>query len=160
MILSIKLMLLLMAANGGPIVARILLDDRFRKPVDFGYRFPDGRPLFGSSKTWRGIVAALLITPLAAWLLDLPPGVGLLIGAGAMTGDLLSSFIKRRLGMNASSEAPGLDQIPESALPLLLAVPALSLSWQQIPLLVCLFWAGGLLLSRLLYHLHIRRRPY
>jgi CDP-2,3-bis-(O-geranylgeranyl)-sn-glycerol synthase len=160
MLLSIKLLLLLMVANGGPIIARHLFGERFGKPVDFGRRFPDGRAVFGASKTWRGIVASLLVTPPVAWLLGLPLEVGMLVGAGAMAGDLLSSFIKRRLGMKPSSKAPGLDQVPESAVPLLLAAPALSLSWRHLVLLICLFWAGGLLLSRLLYRLHIRRRPY
>ena len=35
-----------------------------------------------------------------------------------MTGDLFSSFIKRRFGSAPSSQALGLDQIPESLLPL------------------------------------------
>ena len=40
-------------------------------------------------------------------------GIGLLVAATAMAGDLLSSFLKRRLALAPSSQAIGLDQIPE-----------------------------------------------
>lgn len=160
MLLSIKLLLLIMTANGAPIIARRLLGDRWQTPIDGGRRLRDGRPLFGVSKTWRGAVAALLVTPLVAKLLGLALAVGFLVATGAMAGDLLSSFVKRRLDKPSSSQALGLDQIPESAVPLLLVAVPLSLSLARIALLVALFFVGELLLSRLLYRLKIRQRPY
>ncbi|HXK57554.1 MAG TPA: CDP-archaeol synthase, partial [Gammaproteobacteria bacterium] len=84
----------------------------------------------------------------------------LLIGGFAMLGDLLSSFFKRRLGLNPSAMAFGLDQIPESLLPLLVCRPLLDLSWLQVCLLTLGFLILELLLSQLLYRLGIRRHPY
>ena len=77
-----------------------------------------------------------------------------------MAGDLVSSFIKRRLGRPPSTRAIGLDQIPESLLPLLACKLPLLLSWMDIFAGVVLFLVGELLLSRLLYRAHIRDQPY
>jgi CDP-2,3-bis-(O-geranylgeranyl)-sn-glycerol synthase len=77
-----------------------------------------------------------------------------------MAGDLLSSFTKRRLGRPASSRAIPIDQIPESLLPLLACYTALDLSYLDVLVGVLVFLIGGLLLSRVLFRLHVRDRPY
>lgn len=156
----VQVLLLLFIANGAPVVARLLLSQRLSLPVDFGQRFIDGRALFGNSKTWRGIVAAVLLSVLASPLLSLPLYVGALFGFYVMVGDLIASFIKRRCGIEPSGQALGLDQIPESLLPLLLLQSTLGLSWGDIVIVVALFIVLELLVSRLLYRLHIRKRPY
>jgi len=112
------------------------------------------------SKTWRGVVLAPLITELVALCLMVPAGVGVLVGIGAMLGDLLSSFIKRRLGLVSSSMALGLDQIPEALLPLLLVAYTLNLSWATIAWTVVAFVALELVLSPVFFRLGIRDRPY
>jgi CDP-2,3-bis-(O-geranylgeranyl)-sn-glycerol synthase len=77
-----------------------------------------------------------------------------------MASDLLSSFAKRRLGLPPSSQAIGLDQIPESLFPLIAARLLLPLGALDIAIATMLFFAGELLLSRLLYKWHVRDRPY
>ncbi|MGB3390431.1 MAG: CDP-archaeol synthase [Pseudaminobacter sp.] len=84
----------------------------------------------------------------------------MLIGFTAMAGDMLSSFVKRRLRLAPSAMAPGLDQVPESLLPLLAVRNLLGLSILDVAVGVAAFWAGELIVSRLLYALHIRDRPY
>ena len=158
--LEIELILLLMAANGAPIVVRWLLGTRYAWPLDAGLLLADGRPLFGSSKTLRGLIAALGCTTLLAWLIGWPPLLGLLFAAMAMLGDLLASFIKRRLAIPASGMAPGLDQIPEALLPLLAVRGFLELSWLQIIFIVVAFIVLDYLISFVLYRLHIRQHPY
>ena len=155
-----RLLLLLVIVNGAPILARWLLGSHGAWPVDGGRRYADGRPLLGPAKTWRGLFAALLAGALAAPPLGLSPLLGLQLAAAAMAGDLLSSFLKRRLGYASSSMALGLDQIPEALLPALLAMPYLQLSLAEVLWVVALFFAVELLLSRLLYRLGIRREPY
>ena len=123
----LKLLLMLFAANGAPVLATRVLDGHGAWPVDGGRHWCDGRPLFGPSKTWRGLVMALLAAGSLAPLLGWPVGVGLAIGVGAMAGDLLSSFVKRRLGRPSSSQALGIDQIPEALLPLLAVRETLAL---------------------------------
>ena len=82
------------------------------------------------------------------------------MAAAAMIGDLLSSFIKRRLDMPPSSQALGLDQLPESLLPLLAGCRALSLSGLDIILAVAIFFIGELFFARLFYRLGLRDQPY
>jgi CDP-2,3-bis-(O-geranylgeranyl)-sn-glycerol synthase len=156
---EIKLFILILIANGSPIIVARLLGPRLAWPVDMGVRFA-GNPLLGRSKTWRGIISAVLTTALAAWLLGVEIGLGLLIGATAMLGDLLASFTKRRMGIRSSDMAPGLDQIPESLLPLLALKPFTGLDAATILLLVLAFIFIELALSRIGYALKLRKRPY
>ena len=120
----------------------------------------DGRPLFGSSKTIRGIIVSVMFTAIGAALIGFTWQVGALFGAAAMGGDLVSSFIKRRLGMPPSSMAIGLDQIPESLLPMLLCWQALGLKLPTALAVLVVFLIGELALSKLLFRLHVRDRPY
>ena len=159
-ILILQLLVLLAMANGAPVIAKLILGDKFAAPVDGGALFGDGRPWFGPSKTIRGLVFAVLATTGAALLLGLGWAVGALVGTVAIAGDLLSSFVKRRLGLAPSSQAIGLDQIPESLFPLLAARLLLPLGALDIAVATMLFFAGDLLLSRLLYKWHVRDRPY
>jgi CDP-2,3-bis-(O-geranylgeranyl)-sn-glycerol synthase len=157
---SFSLLFLIIVANGAPILGEALFRRRAARPLDGGRRWPDGRPLLGPSKTWRGVALAVIAPTLMAWLMTVPIGIGLAIGGFAMLGDLLSSFIKRRLGLAPSSRAIGLDQIPESLLPLLAVRDSLNLGWPTIIETVAAFFVLELVLSRILYHLHVRRRPY
>jgi CDP-2,3-bis-(O-geranylgeranyl)-sn-glycerol synthase len=158
--LSARLLLLLSVANGAPILAQRLLGTRWNAPLDGGMRFFDGRPILGSGKTVRGALIAILATTLAASALGISMGLGALIGAVAMAGDALSSFIKRRLGLATGDQGLGVDQIPESLLPLLAVRQALDLSLLQILGVTAAFFALELPLARLLYRMGIRDRPY
>jgi CDP-2,3-bis-(O-geranylgeranyl)-sn-glycerol synthase len=77
-----------------------------------------------------------------------------------MTGDALSSFTKRRLGIASSGRATGLDQIPESVLPLLAVQGPLDLSFFQILGITVVFFALEIPLARLCYRLGIRNTPH
>ncbi|MGE5147456.1 MAG: CDP-archaeol synthase, partial [Candidatus Eiseniibacteriota bacterium] len=122
--------------------------------------FFDGRPLFGSSKTLRGILLALVVTALGAPIVGLEWHVGLLVAATAMAGDLFSSFIKRRMGLEPSSQAFGLDQIPEALFPMLAGGGVYGLSALDIVVGVVVFFVGEVVASRVLYRLRLRDRPY
>lgn len=159
-LIEVQLLLLIIVANGAPILGAALLRNRCAYPVDGGLVLPDGYRLLGKSKTWRGLLLAPAAAAVMAWLLALPPLVGLTVGLSAMLGDLLSSFTKRRLGLESSSMAFGLDQIPEALLPLLAVKGRYGLTWPAILETVVLFIVLELLLSRILYRLRIRKRPY
>jgi len=96
MLLILQLLILLIVANGIPIIAKNILGQHFNYPVDGGIHFFDGKPLFGKSKTIRGVVLSIIITPFFALLLGLDWYIGIIIASAAMLGDLFSSFIKRR----------------------------------------------------------------
>ena len=156
----IQLLILIIIANGAPIVIRFLLKDIFNTAIDFDHKLPDNNPIFGDSKTWRGIIATLMITPVAAWLMGYPANTGLLVAVYAILGDLTSSFIKRRLGKPPSSMAPLLDQIPESLFPALMLMQTFKLDISAVIQLVLIFIITELLLSHVLYKWGVRKRPY
>lgn len=159
--LIITCLLLLLAANGAPILVRLLpAPGYWNQPVDGGYRLADGQRLFGDHKTWRGIVAGILLTVPVAWLLGLPPLLGALFALFSLLGDLLGSFTKRRRQLAPGARAIVLDQLPEALLPLLLLQQPLGLGWSEILIVSVLFTIIDLLLSRGLYYLRIRRNPW
>jgi len=108
-----------------PLARRAAVFNFLYKPVDFGKKF-FGQPLLGSHKTWLGVIfgilAGILITLFQLWLYQFSfvkkisffdyqkvniLVFGFLISAGAVFGDLLFAFIKRRLKI-----APGAKFIP------------------------------------------------
>lgn len=153
-------LLLLLVANGAPVITNTLLGKRLARPIDNGIVLNDSHRLFGNKKTWRGLLSAVLLTTAVAILLELEPLTGLLFGILTMTGDLLASFIKRRLGKIESSRARGLDTVPESLLPLLLLKEPLALSFIDTLLIAGLFFLCEEFISPILYRWHIRNRPY
>jgi len=155
-----ELLFLLALANGTPVILKDILGGRLASPIDGGAHFVDGRPLFGSSKTIRGIVLSILITSAGAYLVSHTWKIGALVGSVAMAGDLFSSFLKRRMNLPAGGKATGLDQIPESLFPLLVCRTVLPLTVLDIFVAVAIFFFGEKYLSVLLYHFHLRDRPY
>lgn len=158
--LGLRLLLLLAVANNAPIAAKLLLGSRWNAPLDGGALFRDGRPWLGPSKTWRGLVASALLSALAAPLLGFDSPAGLLAGCAAMLGDSLASFAKRRLGIASSGRALGLDQVPESLLPLLALAPILGLGPTMVTGVALAFLLIEPPAARLGHRLGWRDRPY
>lgn len=158
--IELLLLLLLIVANGSPVVAHMFFGSALAKPLDGGLVLTDGHRLLGPSKTVRGLLTALSTTTVLALLLGFAWYIGPIIAAFAMLGDALSSFVKRRLGLPSHAMALALDQIPESLFPLLACKPLLGLSWTQVWVLTIGFVLSALLISRLLYHLGVRHHPY
>lgn len=96
-------------------------------PVDFGRKLGDGRRVFGNGKTWYGLLGGTLAGvafgfgeilgssiqyPNHHWGYGPSPNayfIALLIPLGALLGDLLGSFIKRRYGLTRGESIPFLD---------------------------------------------------
>src|SRR4030088_3652822 len=93
----LQLLALLMLANGTPIVAKKIFGPRFARPLDGGIIFFEGQPLFGHSKTIRGITASILITMASAPLIGLDLTIGDIVPGSAMAGGFFFPFLKRRL---------------------------------------------------------------
>lgn len=153
-------LILIGAANGAPVIAKRIFSDRYNRPIDGGLVLADGSPLLGSSKTWRGLVAAIFSSTCAAILIGFPTHAGILAGASAMVGDCFSSVIKRRLHLKSSSMAIGLDQIPESLFPAILCSFYLQLGYLDIVAVVLIFFVGELVLSWIFFAIGLRDEPY
>lgn len=109
------------------------------RPIDGG-RTWGGRRILGDGKTWRGTIVGILAgVALAAVLNAVEPtasdalGVALpafpatamvALPAGALLGDVLASFLKRRTGRERGAAFPLLDQLDFVVLALALAALA------------------------------------
>jgi CDP-2,3-bis-(O-geranylgeranyl)-sn-glycerol synthase len=136
---TLQILLLVVWANAAPVLTRLLLGHRLDCPLDGGRILADGRPLLGTSKTWRGLAAAILTTPLFSVILGLSWIIGLVVAVGAMLGDVIASFIKRRMGRRPSEPVFLLDQIPEALIPVLALQGVLGLSLVQGAIVVIAF---------------------
>ena len=115
--------LLVSAALAG-LVQRFDWLHALRRPIDCGATLRERR-LFGDSKTWRGVVIAVVgsigtVAAQRALRAEVPASLQVLdygharsvwlgsaIGAGAMLGELPNSFVKRRLGLASGSTTTG-----------------------------------------------------
>lgn len=160
MLLTVELFVMLVLANGSPVIAARLLHGHGNRPIDGGRLWHDGRPLLGPSKTWRGLIVGTLSCLLFALVAGLDWLFGALFGLLALWGDMVSSFTKRRMGLAASARAPWLDQLPEAVLPMLLAWFWLGLPFVHAMVVAVVFSVSNMLLSPLFYRLGIRKQPH
>ena len=63
-------------------------------PVDFRRKFMNRR-IFGDHKTWRGLVIGTLSGGIVSLLQRRGFLIGIILGFGALFGDLIGSFIKK-----------------------------------------------------------------
>ncbi|MCD6165021.1 MAG: CDP-2,3-bis-(O-geranylgeranyl)-sn-glycerol synthase [Candidatus Odinarchaeota archaeon] len=105
-------------------------------PIDFGRFFIDGKRIFGDGKTVGGFVGGVIIGIIVSgiqamsslhilkliaiyYVIDIYVAFlikssllrGFLLSFGAMFGDLIGSFVKRRFGLRRGAPAPLLDQL-------------------------------------------------
>ncbi len=96
-------------------------------PVDMGRKLSDGNRILGDGKTWYGLLGGTLAGtafgfgqvlgsgiqyPEHHWGYGPVPNayfIAILIPVGALFGDLLGSFIKRRMGLSRGKQVIGLD---------------------------------------------------
>ena len=110
--------------------------------LDYGNKFIDGKPWFGKGKTIRGFIAGVTIATLIGCLQALVLSgttfsylpswsdyvfCAFLLGVGTMFGDLIGSFIKRRLGFEQGSSLFFFDELT-------FLLFAISLTWAFVPL--------------------------
>jgi CDP-2,3-bis-(O-geranylgeranyl)-sn-glycerol synthase len=96
------------------------------RPIDGGRTWNDRRVL-GDGKTWRGtalgtaagVAVALVLNQLQSAFVgatgvavpEFPIQAALALAFGAMLGDILASFFKRRTGRERGASFPGVDQL-------------------------------------------------
>jgi CDP-2,3-bis-(O-geranylgeranyl)-sn-glycerol synthase len=118
-VVDLPALFILIVANSTPVVVARFLGERYSAPIDANRSLRDGRALFGAHKTWRGLISGIVAAGFAGIMVSRGFAVGALFGAMALTGDLCSSFLKRRLGFISGQSIPLLDQLPEALLPML-----------------------------------------
>lgn len=144
-------------------------------PVDGNLKLY-GKPLFGAHKTLRGfifgVIGAILILMLQKyWYVN---GIarsisyidysqvdvlvyGTIFGLGALTGDLLESFVKRRLGIKSGSHFIPWDQLDYVLGIMLFSMLIKPMTWQMVLILLVAGPLLHLIFSRIGYSLGLRK---
>ena len=159
-------------ANMSPVLVR----RRFAclaMPIDGGRTFRGAR-VFGDHKTWRGLLAGIVVGVLAyeAQRITYGAGIGtgfalvdyaahpilpgMLLGLGTGVGDAVKSFFKRRVGIAPGHSWPVFDQLDFMAGAYVLVAPVYAPP--MLPTLAALpiVLAGGIVVSALGFWLHLR----
>ena len=134
------------------------------KPVDGGKNWSDGRRIIGNGVTWKGFFNGTVLGTLVGVVLGivgtfygdlstLTGGVidlhvygsiigglilGFLMAFGALSGDLVGSFLKRRIGLQSGEPAPFMDQLDFVLGALILSLLMVRISWSFFIMIVVL----------------------
>lgn len=105
--------------------------------MDFGKSLPDGKRILGDNKTVRGFLSGLIVGAIVGALeytlfsKNLLP-IALLASLGALSGDLVGAFLKRRLKIKPGGAFPGVDQLDFVLGALLFVSPFHEIGWGAI----------------------------
>jgi len=94
-------------ANSFPVIFGKIFRGKF--PIDFNKKW-NKKPILGKGKTWPGFFGGILVGILIGFL----QGrflAGILLSIGALAGDLVKSFAKRRAGVVSGKPWPVIDQL-------------------------------------------------
>jgi CDP-2,3-bis-(O-geranylgeranyl)-sn-glycerol synthase len=133
-----------------------------------GWNRPISERRLGSHKTVVGAVAGISVALISAFVqsriqwrgslvdYDRWPLIGLLLGVGAIGGDILKSFFKRRLKIAPGDRWIPADQLDFGVGALLLMAPIASLSWIDATVILAITFVGDILVNQVAFRLHIR----
>lgn len=135
------------------------------RPIDFGKRFIDGKPIFGKNKTLRGFFSGLAIGTAVGIVesayFHYPAFFGLVLSLGALFGDLAGAFIKRRLWLAPGDSLPVLDQISFMIGAILFSLLlSLDLSWELVVTVFIITPPIHLLTNFVAYKLGLKNNPW
>jgi len=167
-------------ANIAPIpTSKIPALKKYNTPLDFGKTYR-GKRIFGTNKTWRGLVAGILAATLIFWLQQLAVErygwaahltsqldytqlptliLGPLFAIGALGGDAIESFFKRQHGIPPGGGWFPWDQLDSVLGTAVVVLPYIVLSVSQYILLIALMPVIHLISTRIGYWIHLKDRP-
>lgn len=161
-------------ANMAPVMARKI--NLFVFPVDFNKAIGNS-PIFGKHKTFRGFVFGIIFAVVIAYLQYLIYDIeffknisffsyqnwllfGFLMGLGALVGDLIKSFFKRRLGINPGDRFIPLDQIDFVIGALVFIVPIFDVTLKIFLVSLLLSFVLHIIVNHAAFYLKIRNEKW
>lgn len=147
------------------------------RPIDFNCKIGE-KSLFGTHKTWRGLIFGTIMGGLffiiqkhyyitgatsGISLIDYgkaPDYLGFLIGLGAIGGDLIKSFFKRRFHIKSGKSWFPFDQLDYIIGGLLVASIYFSLSYLTWLVTLCLGLVLHILFNYLGYYIGFKRKKW
>ena len=161
-------------ANMAPVIVKKI--NLFVFPIDFDKKIGN-KPLLGKNKTFRGLIFGIIFAIIIAyfqfllhnkeffrnisfidyqnWLL-----LGFLMGLGALTGDLVKSFFKRRLGINPGEKFIPFDQTDFVIGALVFIMPIFDLTLKIFIIALLLSFILDILVNHLAFYFKIRNEKW
>ncbi len=157
-------------ANMAPVLAARMPGLKgWNAPLDLG-RSWQGARIFGDHKTWRGLISGTIFaafigwvqyrfiatSPEPLWFILLATGA---MGFGALLGDAIKSFIKRRRGIASGNAWVPFDQIDYIVGGLIFAGLFIRLGVSQIILIFIIYFGLHLIVSYAGYLTGFKKKP-
>lgn len=168
------------AANAVPIfAAAIPMLKKYDAPIDGGKTFL-GHPILGPHKTWRGIIAGIIIAAFVLWIQQLLAGhfgwasfitgdvnyaalpvliLGPLFAIGALGGDAIESFFKRQRNIKSGGSWIPFDQLDYIIGSVLISLFFVILSPMQYVWIFIVWFLMHILASYIGYKLGLKKDP-
>ena len=161
-------------ANMAPVMVKKI--DLFAFPIDFNKKI-NNRPVLGKNKTFRGLIFGVIFSIVVAYAQFLLYSVdffknvsffsyqnwflfGFLMGLGALTGDLIKSFFKRRLGIKPGAKFIPFDQTDFVIGALIFIAPIFDLTLKIFFVSLLLSFALDIMVNHLAFYLKIRNEKW
>jgi CDP-2,3-bis-(O-geranylgeranyl)-sn-glycerol synthase len=132
--------------------------------MDFGRNFVDGKRVFGANKTFRGFFFGLAVgiaVGLVEWMVfDYPLLFSLFTPLGALLGDLMAAFLKRRLGIVPGGLFPVVDQVDFVVGAIVFALPLGMVYWELAVATLLVTPPIHLLTNIGAYKLKLKKNPW
>jgi len=160
-------------ANMAPVICKKMFKF-LAKPIDFGKTL-NGKPIFGKNKTWRGLIVAVMFGIIIAYIQFLLKDtfaaitiinysnwfwIGLLLGLGAILGDLAKSFFKRRVGVKSGQPWIPFDQIDYTLGAILFVSLIYFPGWNILITALAMNFLLHIIVNHIAYWTHIRNEKW
>lgn len=167
-------------ANAAPVfAAKIPMFSKLDAPIDGGRKL-HGHDLLGPHKTWRGIIAGIILATLVLWIQQvlvanygwatyvadgvdyaaLPTLIlGPLFAIGALGGDAIESFFKRRMNIRSGGSWVPFDQLDYIIGSVLVTLFFVILTPMQYVWIFVVWFVMHLLVSYIGYKLGLKDEP-
>jgi CDP-2,3-bis-(O-geranylgeranyl)-sn-glycerol synthase len=155
------------------------------KAIDGGRFYSDGRRILGDGKTIRGFIVGIIfgilvgigqmfaapylhpilaqfvtVTPEMELVLYMQVPVAVLMAFGALTGDIVGSFIKRRVDVKSGNPSPFMDQIGFILMALIFAYPLIQPESIYVVVLILMTLGIHWISNALGYLLGLKKNPW
>lgn len=161
-------------ANMAPVIFKRINFLKF--PMDFNKKIKN-KPILGKNKTFRGIFfgvvfaiiiaylqfflynnnifADILLVDYSNWLL-----IGILMGFGAIFGDLVESFVKRRLNYNPGKSFVPWDQIDFVIGALIFIYPLVRIGLNKIIIILVISFVLHIIVNHSAFYIGMRKEKW
>ena len=157
-------------ANMAPVMVKKI--GLFAFPIDFNKRIGNA-PLLGKNKTFRGLIFGIAFAIIIAVLQNMAHNIeffrgisfidyqnwllfGLLMGFGALAGDLAKSFFKRRVGINPGDKFVPFDQTDFVVGALIFIMPVFKVTLAIFIVSLLLSFVLHIIVNHVAFYLKIR----